>query len=112
MVIPPLYCLYQLLTQILFLAAKGVMISELQLPWSKLPKQTADNGLSIVNWPDLVPFPGEKKKSTGVGKTSKMQTSIKVLNVSELSALLTAFHDPATAPQLLKMNSECMYSTH
>jgi hypothetical protein len=83
------FTFYLFLTNsILVSAAQGVTLSENQLPWSKLPKLTADQGLSIMNWPDLVPFPGEKKKITGGGKT---QSSIKCLSSSKLLTLYTAF---------------------
>ena len=103
---PPYYLF--LTNPILLPAAQGVRLSESQLPWVKLPKLTAEQGLSIINWPDLVPFPGEKKKIVGGGKT---QSSIKCLSASELMALYMVFQDPATAPQLVKMGREGTYLT-
>ncbi|KAJ7579780.1 hypothetical protein C8J56DRAFT_1058796 [Mycena floridula] len=52
-----------------------------QVPWSDMIRHCIDDGFQIVNWPELVPLPGSKKKEDSkrggfasvMGKTEKLR---------------------------------------
>lgn len=76
------------------LGGAGGTIAGSQLPWKKLPKNLADQGLIFTHWPMGVDFPGENKPET-VGANP----GIRALDLATIRLLAAACDSSLTTPQ-------------